>query len=43
MLFLMPITSGLDYLNTIDGYEAVWTDLNGVKYYSKGFKQYEEG
>lgn len=37
-IFLMPIEEGLSFVNSIDGLEAIWYDLNGDVFYSDNFE-----
>ncbi len=37
-LFLMSIHDGLDFVNNIDGLEAIWYGIDGKTYYSENFK-----
>jgi len=38
-LFLMPIEEGLDFVNNIEGLEAVWYDLDGEITFSEHFEE----
>jgi len=38
-LFLMPIEEGINFVNNIDGLEAIWYDLDGEIYYSEHFEE----
>jgi len=40
ILFLMPIETGINYINNLDNVEAVWYGLDNQIYYSEGFDKY---
>jgi thiamine biosynthesis lipoprotein len=42
-LFNMPIDEGMEFVNNMDGVEAVWVDKDYNKFYSTGFENYIEG
>ncbi len=41
-LFCMDLKSGLELIESLDGTEAMWIDLDGEKHYSEGFRNYTE-
>ena len=42
MLFLMDIDSGLEYVNSVDGIEAIWYTNDNQIITSNGIKDYEQ-
>ena len=38
-IFLMPLDEGIDFVNNIDGLEAIWYDLNGDVFFSEQFEE----
>jgi thiamine biosynthesis lipoprotein len=38
-IFLMPIDEGIEFVNGIDGLEAIWYDLDGNIFYSEQFEE----
>jgi len=38
-IFLMPIDEGIEFVNNIDGLEAIWYDTDGEIYYSEHFEE----
>ena len=37
-IFLMPTSDGIEFVNSIDGLEGIWYDIDGVIHYSDNFE-----